>query len=150
MNVKEVSAKWFEVTVAFDKVTENGETKKVAEVVTINAMSFTEAEAKAIKEYAAYTTGDVDVTAIKIAKYCSVFVPQDATTTPTYYTTKLAFITLDEKTAKEKRTTVQYLVGASNLEDARKTIENVMKQTMIDYVFVGVTESKVIEVYDKE
>ena len=150
MNVKEVSAKWFEVTVAYDKVMENGETKKVAEVVTINAMSFAEAEAKAIEEYKDLTIGEMDVTAIKIAKYGSVFIPQDYTTTPTYYTTKLAFITLDEKTAKEKRTTVQYLVGATNLEDARKTIENVMKQTMIDYVFVGVTESKVIEVYDKE
>ena len=149
MNVKEVSAKWFETTVAFDKAMENGETKKVAEVVTINAMSFAEAEAKAIEGYAAYTLGDFDVTAIKIAKYGSVFVPQDSTTTPTYYTTKLAFITLDEKTAKEKRSIVQYLVGATNLEDARKTIENVMKQTMIDYVFVGVTESKVIEVYSE-
>lgn len=149
MNVKEVSAKWFETTIAFDKVMENGETKKVAEVVTINAMSFAEAEAKAIEEYAAYTVGDFDVTAIKIAKYGSVFVPQDSTTTPTYYTTKLAFITVDENTAKEKRSIVQYLVGATNLEDARKTIENVMKQTMIDYVFVGVTESKVIEVYSE-
>lgn len=149
MNVKEVSAKWFEVTIAFDKVMENGETKKVAEVVTINAMSFTEAEAKALEEYAGFTTGDLDVTAIKIAKYGSVFIPQDYTTTPTYYTTKLAFITIDEKTAKEKRSNVQYLVGATNLEDARKTIENVMKSSMMDYVFVGVTESKVIEVYSE-
>lgn len=149
MNVKEVSAKWFEVTIAFDKVMENGETKKVAEVVTINAMSFTEAEAKALEEYEAFTTGDLDVTAIKIAKYGSVFIPQENTVEPTYYTTKLAFITIDEKTAKEKRTNVQYLVGAANLEDARKTIENVMKSSMMDYVFVGVTESKVIEVYSE-
>ena len=149
MNVKEVSAKWFEVTVAFDKVMENGENKKVAEVVTINAMSFAEAEAKALEEYAPYTKGDIDVTAIKIAKYGSVFIPQDNTVVPTFYNVKLAFITLDEKTEKEKRTNVQYLVGASNLEDARKTIEKVMNPGMIDYVFVGVTESKVVEVYSE-
>lgn len=149
MNVKEVSAKWFEVTVAFDKVMENGETKKVAEVVTINAMSFAEAEAKALEEYACIATGDTDVTAIKIAKYGSVFIPQDNTVVPTFYNIKLAFITLDEKTEKEKRTNVQYLVGASNFEDARKTIEKVMNPGMIDYVFVGVTESKVVEVYSE-
>ena len=149
MNVKEVSAKWFEVTIAYDSVTENGETKKVAEVVTINAMSFAEAEAKALEEYACIATGDTDVTAIKIAKYGSVFIPQDNTVLPTYYVTKLSFITIDEKTEKEKRTNVQYLIGASNLEDARKTIENVLDQSMIDYVFVGVTESKVVEVYSK-
>ena len=149
MNVKEVSAKWFETTIAFDKVMENGETKKVAEVVTINAMSFAEAEAKALEEYAPYTTGDIDVTAIKIAKYVSVFIPQDNTVEPVFYNIKLAFITLDEKTEKEKRTNVQYLIGASNLEDARKTIENVLDQSMIDYVFVGVTESKVVEVYSE-
>ena len=149
MNVKEVSAKWFEVTVAFDKVMENGENKKVAKVVTINAMSFAEAEAKALEEYAPYTKGDIDVTAIKIAKYGSVFIPQDNTVVPTFYNIKLAFITLDEKTEKEKRTNVQYLIGASNLEDARKTIEKVMNPGMIDYVFVGVTESKVVEVYSE-
>lgn len=149
MNVKEVSAKWFETTIAFDKVMENGETKKVAEVVTINAMSFAEAEAKALEEYTPYTTGDIDVTAIKIAKYVSVFIPQDNTVEPVFYNIKLAFITLDEKTEKEKRTNVQYLIGASNLEDARKTIENVLDQSMIDYVFVGVTESKVVEVYSE-
>ena len=149
MNVKEVSAKWFEVTVAFDKVMENGENKKVAEVVTINAMSFAEAEAKALEEYACIATGDTDVTAIKIAKYGSVFIPQDNTIVPTFYNIKLAFITLDEKTEKEKRTNVQYLVGASNFEDARKTIEKVMNPGMIDYVFVGVTESKVVEVYSE-
>ena len=149
MNVKEVSAKWFEVTIAYDSVTENGETKKVAEVVTINAMSFAEAETKALEEYACIATGDTDVTAIKIAKYGSVFIPQDNTVVPTFYNIKLAFITLDEKTEKEKRTNVQYLIGASNLEDARKTIENVLDQSMIDYVFVGVTESKVVEVYSE-
>lgn len=149
MNVKEVSAKWFEVTITYDSVTENGETKKVAEVVTINAMSFAEAEAKALEEYACMTTGEVEVTAIKIAKYVSVFIPQDNTVLPTYYVTKLSFITIDEKTEKEKRTNVQYLVGASNLEDARKTIENVLGQSMIDYVLVGVTESKVVEVYSE-
>ena len=88
MNVKEVSAKWFEVTIAFDKVMD-GENKKVAEVVTINAMSFAEAEAKALEEYAPYTTGDIDVTAIKIAKYVSVFIPQDNTVEPVFYNIKL-------------------------------------------------------------
>ena len=60
MNVKEVSAKWFEVTITYDSVTGNGETKKVAEVVTINAMSFAEAETKALEEYACIATGDTD------------------------------------------------------------------------------------------
>ena len=63
---------------------------------------------------------------------------------------KLAFITIDEKTQKEKKSKVTYLVQAGSLEQARKNTEDVMKGTMIDYEFVSVTETKILDVFEQE
>jgi len=65
-----------------------------------------------------------------------------------WYKAKLQFITIDEKTEKEKRTAVYYLVQGSSLENARKNIDEVMGGTMIDYVISGVNETKIMDVFE--
>jgi hypothetical protein len=65
-----------------------------------------------------------------------------------WYKTRLQFITIDEKTEKEKRSTVTYLMQAATINGAIKNIDEVMKDTMIDYVIAGVSETKVMDVYE--
>ena len=65
-----------------------------------------------------------------------------------WYKAKLQFITLDEKTEKEKRTAVTYLVEACSLHNALDNIDNVMKGTMIDYVQANVGETQIIDVFE--
>ena len=66
------------------------------------------------------------------------------------YKAKLSFITIDEKTEKEKRSTVTYLVQASTFNGAVKNIEQVMGGTMIDYVIANISETKIMDVYEHE
>ena len=65
-----------------------------------------------------------------------------------WYMAKLAFITIDEKTDKEKKTRVCYLVNAGNINAAIKNIEEVMAGTMIDYDTLNVSETQILDVFE--
>jgi hypothetical protein len=84
---------------------------------------------------------------IKKAAYKEIFF-SDEESADRWYKTKLEFITIDEKTEKEKRSAVNYLVQAGTLNAAVKNIDEVMGGTMIDYVIASVTETKLMDVFE--
>ena len=147
--MRSVNKKWFETIVRYDKVMESGETKKVSETYVVDAITFGEAEESIAEEMKPYISGDFDIENINPAPYSEIFF-SDKDTDDKYYRVKLAFITIDEKTQKEKKSKVTYLVQADSLEQARKNTEEVMNGTMIDYEFVSVTETKILDVFEKK
>jgi hypothetical protein len=126
---------------------EDGLQKKVTETYTIDALSFTEAEQRIMEEMSAYISGEFDIKDIKIAPYKEVFFCDDDMA-DRWYKTKLQFITIDEKTEKEKRSNVNYLVNAGTLNGAVKNIDEVMKGTMNDYVIASVSETSLMDVFE--
>ena len=60
---------------------------------------------------------------------------------------KVNFITLDEKTAVEKKTTSQILVAAGNFRDALENFMDGMKGTMADFEIASITETPIMDVY---
>ena len=58
------------------------------------------------------------------------------------------FITIDEKTEKEKKSTMTYLVQAANLDEAKKNIIEVMDGTMVDYDIQSIAETKIMDVFE--
>lgn len=143
------TANWFVCKIRFEKTMEDGMQKKVTEQYVVDALSFTEAETRIIKEMACYISGEYEVVDISRAPFGEVFFTDDAAdVADKWYKSKLQFITIDEKTAKEKRSSVTYLVQAASLESARKNIDEVMGKTMIDYVTVGVNETSIMDVFE--
>ena len=59
---------WFICKVKYGKMLENGLQKKVTEAYLVDALSFTEAEARIIEEIQPYITGNFTVADIKRAK----------------------------------------------------------------------------------
>ena len=147
--MRSVNKKWFETIVRYDKTMEDGEVKKVNEVYVVDAITFGEAEESITREMRHFIDGDFEVKNINPAPYSEIFF-SDKDTDDKYYRVKLAFITIDEKTQKEKKSKVTYLVQAGSLEQARKNTEEVMNGTMIDYEFVSVTETKIFDVFEKK
>ena len=147
--MRSVNKKWFETIVRYDKTIESGETKKVSETYVVDAITFGEAEESIAEIANSYASGDFDIKNINPAPYSEIFF-SDKDTDDKYYKVKLAFITIDDKTLKEKKSKVTYLVQAGSLEQARKNTEDVMSGTMIDYEFVSVTETKILDVFEKE
>ena len=100
-----------------------------------------------MEEMSAYISGEFDVADIKKAAYKEIFFSDDDTA-DRWYKAKLQFITIDEKSGKEKRSNVNYLVNAGTLNGAVKNIMDVMNGTMIDYAIASVAETQLMDVFE--
>ena len=141
------TATWFETKIQYEKTMEDGLQKKVKEQYVVDALSFTEAEKRITEEMSSYISGAFDVADIKKATYKEIFFSDEATA-DRWYKAKVQFITIDEKTVKEKRSNVYYLVQASTLQGALKNVDEVMGGTMIDYAIAAISETTVMDVFE--
>lgn len=135
---------WFECKVSYEKVLENGMQKKVTEPYLVDALSFTEAEARIIEEIRPFITGEFTVADIKRARLSELFFNENG---DRFYKIKVYFITLDEKSGAEKKTAAQMLAQASTLKDAISVLEEGMKGTLADYTIASVAETPLMDVF---
>lgn len=138
-------ANWFECKVRYDKIQENGVTKKVSEPYLVDALSFTEAEARITEEMTPFISGEFSVDAVKRTRIAEIFFNEGG---DRWYMVKVAFITIDEKTASEKRSISQILVQACNFKEAYDNFVNGMKDTLADYEIVQINETPLMDVYN--
>lgn len=137
---------WFECRIRYEKMMNNGMQKKVTEPYLVDALSFTEAEARIIEEMTPFISGEFTVSDIKRANYSELFPSMDEQD-DRWFKCKLVYIALDEKSGAEKRTSTNVLVQASDLDRAKKNLDENMKGTMADYQVPSVTETAIMDVY---
>jgi len=147
--MKSKSSTWFETKVRYDKTQENGMEKKVTETYVVEAFGWGRAEKKIANEMSVYVSGDFDIKAISRPRYSEIFF-SEYEKDDKWYKAKLEFISVNERTEKEKRSAVHYLVQGSSVENARSNIETVMDQTMIDYEIKSIVETKIVDVFTDE
>ena len=143
------TAEWFECKVRYDKTADDGALKKITELYTVDALSFTEAESRVTEEMLSFISGAFEVADIRKAAYKEVFFA-DSDAADKWYKVRMQFIIIDEKTDKEKRSTVNYLFNAGSIEAAVKDVIEVMASTMIDYVITAVTETQIMDVIEQK
>ena len=137
-------ATWFECKVKYDKLAENGQQKTVTEPYLVDALSFTEAEARIIEEITPFISGDFKVTAVKRTNTAEIFWDESG---DRWYRVKVNFITIDEKTAVEKKTANFIMVQAADFKKAFDNIMAVKKGTMSDFEVASITETAIMDVY---
>lgn len=138
---------WFECKVRYEKTGDDGTPRKVTETYVVDALSFSEAESRIMEEMCSYVSGELEIADLKIAQYKEIFFA-DSDMADKWYKAKLAFITIDEKTDKEKKTTVYYLVNAGNINSALKNVDEIMSGTMVDYQTCNLSETQIIDVFE--
>lgn len=138
---------WFECKIRYEKTMENGMNKKVTEPYLVDALSFTEAEARILELVSPYMSGEFSVADIKRVNYTEVF---DNENGDRWFKAKLQFIMLDEKNGMEKKTSTNVLVQANDIREAIKHIDEGMKGTMADYIIASVAETALMDVYPYE
>ena len=141
------TAMWFECKIRYEKIMEDGLPKKINEVYVVDALSFSEAEERIMEEMSSYISGEIEIVDVKIAPYREIFFADD-NLTDQWFKAKLSFITIDERTNKEKRTSMMYLVNAGNISSAINNIDKVMSGTMIDYVTTSISATKIFDVFE--
>jgi hypothetical protein len=137
-------ANWFECKVRYDKLQENGSAKKVTEPYLVDALSFTEAEARITEEQTPFISGEFSVSAVKRTKIAEIFFNEEG---DRWFLVKVAYITIDEKSAVEKRTTSLILVQANTFKEAFDNFIEGMKGTMADYEIASIAETPLMDVY---
>lgn len=141
------TSQWFEIKVRYDKLKDDGTQKPETEQYVVDALTFTEAESTIIEEMSSYISGDFQIKDIKPAIYKEIFF-SDLNNDDRWFKAKLQFITFDEKTQKEKRSAVNYLVQAHTLPQAVSYISDVMGKTMVDYVIASIAETQIMDVFE--
>lgn len=137
----------YEVKIKCNKTQENGKDKKVSEEYLVrNAELFGKAEEFIIKEMQSLY-GDFSVSSIKKSKYVEIDLAHGG---DRYFSCKVVFIILDEKTNKESNTSELMLVSADNIGNAKTYLEELMKDTLVDYKIDTIKETKLMDVYDVE
>lgn len=137
-------ATWFECKVRYDKMLETGIQKTVNEPYLVDALSFTEAEARIIEEITPYISGEFSVSAVKRTNISEIFWDE---TGDKWYKVKTNFITIDEKTAVEKKTSKYILVQASEFKVALDTFMEGMKGTLADFEIASIVETPIMDVF---
>lgn len=138
--------KLFECGIRYEKTLENGMQKKVTELYIVDALSFTEAESRISGEMSCFISGEFEVVSEKITNY-SELVSTDNTEADKWYRVKINYITVDEKTGKEKKAPKYLLVQAKDIDHARKVTNDYMKGSMVDWNCEAVQETKIMDVF---
>lgn len=137
---------YFECRARYDKVMENGLVKKVTEAYLVDALTHSEAEARFIEKVTPYISGEFEVSVVKKTKIAEIFNPES----DKFYLCKVGFITIDEKTAVEKRSITQILVGADNFKSAYAALLEGMKDTLADFEIISIAESPILEFFPQK
>ena len=114
----------------------------------MDALSFAEAEQRITEEMEPYCSGEFDVKKIAIAPYAEVFFYEDEGDDK-FFRATVAMITLDERTGKEKKNNVNYLVQAGNIETARRYVVDAFFNTAMEYEINRLVETKILDVFEK-
>ena len=144
--MKSKVSKYYEVKIQYQKTLEDGKEKKVTEQYVVEALSFTEAESRIIEEMTPYISGEFDVVSEKIAPYNEIFL-SDRTDDDKWFISKVGFITLDERTDKEKKQTFRYLVQAATSELALDYTKEMFSHGMSEYCIEAVQDTPTLEVF---
>ena len=144
--MKSKVSKYYEVKIQYHKMQEDGKEKKVTEQYVVEALSFTEAESRIIEEMTPYISGEFDVVSEKIAPYNEIFL-SDRTDDDKWFISKVGFITLDERTDKEKKQTFRYLVQAATSELALDYTKEMFSHGMSDYCIEAVQDTPTLDVF---
>jgi len=134
----------YECGVRYEKTADNGMTKKVTELYLVDACSFVEAEGRITQEMQPYISGDFDVVTIKRTNYSEI-VENDAG--DKWFKAKLMFITIDEKSSKEKKQAVHFIVHASDIDNAHRVVVEHMKGSVMDYEIATLDETKIMDLF---
>ena len=138
---------WFECKVSHNQTDEEtGKNKKVTDTYLVDALTFSEAEARLTDEVAPfYTTSEFTVAGIRKAKISEIF--GEDLDAAKWYRCKVSFVTIDEVSSKEKRYNSTILVHADDFEEALKNLKEGLKDTISDTDIVSISDTPIMDVY---
>lgn len=135
---------YFIATCKYEKMQENGAVKRVSEKYLCDALSIVEADAVVTENLKPYISGDFFTSKVENSPIAEVMGDKEA---DKFYLAKVAFVTIDERSGKEKKTVSQWLIGGTDFNDAYEMVLREINKCMADIEIVSLTETPIKEFY---
>ncbi len=135
---------WFEVKVKYVKVDQDGRERKVSEVYLIDAVSFTDAEARIIQQMQQVIRGEFQVDNIKKSNIIEIFPAESG---EFWYKARISIVTIDEKAGKEKKVNNYFLVAADDFKEALTRLEEGLSYILVPYHTTSMSLSNIVDVF---
>lgn len=141
---------WFECKVSYERQADSMGMKKVSESYLVDALSFTEAEKRILKEIRPFVSvGELEVVNIRRARIAELFLNDEAED-DRYFRAKVNFITVDEKSGSEKKTSATMIVKSDSLPNAVTELKAQLDSQMASYEIAAVTDTQILDVFQYE
>ena len=135
---------YFIATCKYEKMQENGAVKRVSEKYLCDALSIVEADAVVTENLKPYISGDFFTSMVENSPIAEVIGDKEA---DKFYLAKVAFVTIDERSGKEKKTVSQWLIGGTDFNDAYEMVLREINKCMADIEIVSLAETPIKEFY---
>jgi hypothetical protein len=138
---------WFICTIKYHREDEQGNVRKITEPYLVDAVSFTDAEARIYQALQDVIPGEFTISDISRSNFADIFHYDDA---ETWYKCKVSYVTVDDIAGKEKKVTNYMLVSAHDIKEAYERIEESLSTMLVPFTVQSITESSYMEVFAYE
>lgn len=132
----------YEVKMSRMGLDENGKDKKFTETYLVSAMTVLEA-VTLFEEYITPFYKEHTTLGVKLTKYSEVCLTEDGNYK--FFSAKYCFVTIDETTGREKKTTNVILIQASDYDAAKEHFEKMSSGWLIDVELKTLGETAIID-----
>lgn len=131
---------YYLTTARYDKKLDNGTFKRVNEKYLCDALSITEAVAITTEDLSPYAA-DLEVIKVERTPISEVVGDKEG---GKFFIAKVSLLRIDERTAEEKKTRLQWLIGADDYDTAKSTLTGEISKFMADIEIAGLAESPIL------
>lgn len=138
---------WYSCKVKYNKEQENGMLKQVTEAYLVDALSYTEAEARIYEAMERDLNGEFAVTMITKTNLSEI-IKEENETAEEWWKAKVIYTTVDGDSEKEVRINNYFLVAADNISECVNKVNEFLKSMLVPYAIPSVTLTKIIDVFE--
>lgn len=130
------------------KVSESGREQMVTENFLLDAVSFTDAESRMIRQMQSMVKGgEFSIVDIKKSKIAEIFPFDDG---EWWFKVTINLVTIDEEAGREKKLRTYYLIMADDINEVMKRLDESLSYLVIPYVVTAVAVSTIVDVFPYE
>lgn len=144
-----MTPKHFEIKTTYERAGERGLNTKVNEVFLMTDYTFKAVEERITEELAPQVTGEFNINKIEVKNYSEIINTEEESA-DRWFKCKIAMVVIGEVSAKEKKTSLLYLVKAESVDNAIKRIHKFMESSVCDYEIALVSESPIVDIFGYE
>lgn len=136
---------WFESKVKYMKVSESGSEAMVTENFLLDAVSYTDAETRIIRQMQEIVRGgEFAIVDIKKSRIAEVFPYENG---EWWFKATINLVTVDEEAGKEKKIKTNYLIMADDIKEALARLDESLEYLLIPFVTTALAVSPIVDVF---